>query len=102
MKGLLLALLACLVLGLSACSGSTSGKQDCGQNGDKKGTGDDDKKGVGNADKILGTWEAVNSADLPPESKAIIEFTKGGTFKRVDCIEGKTRTWEGIYKVLDA
>jgi uncharacterized protein (TIGR03066 family) len=94
MRVLKLALTACLVLALSACSGDTKK--------DKDGKGKDGKNGKpagekSNAEKIIGTWEVVKSEEAPPG--AIMEFTKDGKMKMTAKIMGKEQTMEATYKV---
>lgn len=78
-----LALTACVVLSLSACSGKS----------DKK----DDKGGAGksNADKIIGKWEPA-TAD-PKSGGIVLEFTKDG--KMLIAVTGLPKAMEGTYKV---
>src|SRR5262249_3927041 len=95
------ALVACLMLGLSACSGSSEKKED----GEKKGTVDGGKKGEPergipiNPDKLLGTWEMTKSEAVPPGSKATVEFTRDGKMTTTVTIRGRTFTASGTYKI---
>src|SRR5262245_43537384 len=106
MRMLRIALVAYLVLGLSACSGSSE-KKESDKDGDKEGTVDGGKKGDSdgesrgsiNPDKLVGTWEITKSAVLPPGTKATVEFTKDGKMTMTATVQGKTFTQSGTYKV---
>ncbi|HMF19050.1 MAG TPA: hypothetical protein VKE98_17710, partial [Gemmataceae bacterium] len=92
MRMLRFAFLTCLVLGLSACSGSSEKKES-----DKKGTVDEKKgepeKGLPiNPDKLVGTWEITKSEVLPPGAKLTIEFTRDGKMTLTATGQGKTIT----------
>ena len=98
MKILRSTLVACLVLGLSACSGSSE-KKESDKDGNKKGESDKGNSGPINADKLVGTWEITKSAVLPPGTKATVEFTKDGKMTMTATVQGKTFTQSGSYKV---
>ena len=99
MKILRFALVACLMLGLSACSGSSEKKED----GEKKGTVDGGKKGEPdrgipiNPDKLIGTWEMTKSEAVPPGTKATVEFTRDGKITMTATLQGKTVSDGGTY-----
>ena len=103
MRILRLALVACLVLGVSACSGD-SGKKESDKDGDKRGTVDGKKgepeKGIPiNPDKLVGTWELTKSEVVPPGTKATVEFTRDGKMTTTATVRGKTLTASGTYKI---
>jgi len=98
MRILRFALVACLVLGVSACSGN-SGKKESDKDGDKKGESDRGSRGSSNADKILGTWEVTKSAVLPSGAKATVEFTREGKMMMTVTFRGKTVTQDATDKV---
>src|SRR5215471_11549230 len=96
MKFLRFALVACLVLGLSSCSGSSE-KKESDKEGDKKG---DPERGIPiNPDKLVGTWELTKSPVLPPGTKATVEFTRDGKMTMTATRRGKTFTVGGTYKI---
>jgi uncharacterized protein (TIGR03066 family) len=97
MRMLRFVLLTCLVLGLSACSGSSSGKKENDKDGDKKGEAE---RGIPiNPDKLVGTWELTKSEVVPPGTKATVEFTRDGKMTTTATVRGKTLTASGTYKI---
>ena len=56
-----------------------------------------------NASRLVGTWSLVKSNGKPVE-KGVAEtfcFTKDGKFKVTKTKDGKTQSFEGIYKLVD-
>ena len=76
---------ACFLLGLSSCSGSSEKKES-------------DKDAAKN-DKLVGTWEMVELVEELPEAKGTTEFTKEGKPKVTVKIRNQTQVVEGTYEV---
>ncbi|HEV3260252.1 MAG TPA: hypothetical protein VG013_25575 [Gemmataceae bacterium] len=110
MKVLRFALMACLIFGLTACSGKStekgSQKQGAKDEGDyKQGARNDDKgdgdKGDGDKapkkEQLVGTWE-VKTEDVPPGTT--MEFTDDGKMKMsMTGLDKKVHTMESTYEL---